>query len=165
MGTAPAAASVVDVIFADMVRSFTVETAPPRPEIELDRVMRTGRRMVAEQDRLFHQILTSAADDPDPWVGPDPTLDRLWRDPRGRSVTAVRTERREFAIRAAVADLALRVHLSEQAVRARAHRAATLAERMPVLWRSYLTGDVSEQNAANAATPDTGGQQPTAACG
>ncbi|WP_434810116.1 DUF222 domain-containing protein [Microbacterium sp. bgisy189] len=158
----------VEARFAELMRAYEAgecddldcfrEPFPPAVEQELldhdpvAELVRRSRALVAEQDRTFNDLLVDAAADPDPWVGADPTHDPLWQDPRGRSAATVRAERRDFAIRAAAADLAVRVQLSEQAVRGRAHRAGVLRQRMPRLWAAYTAGDVSEQNAASAAS-------------
>lgn len=57
----------------------------------------------------------------------------------------------EFAVRAAVADLAVRLNLAEATVRAQGHVAGTLRERMPLLWGCFVDGEVSTQNAREAA--------------
>ncbi|CAN5234490.1 HNH endonuclease signature motif containing protein [soil metagenome] len=57
----------------------------------------------------------------------------------------------EFAVRAAVADLAIRLNLAESTVRDYAHVAATLRERLPVMWAWFREGEVSTQNARAAA--------------
>lgn len=86
----------------------------------LELVVAERHRATAEEYRLIAAILADAAADPTPWVGPDPTLDGAWRDRRGRTAAAVRRDRLDMAQRAAVAEIALRLHLSEQTVRARA---------------------------------------------
>lgn len=112
---------------------------------------RRSRQATAEQDRLFRRVLADAEADPSPWVGPDPTDDPAWEPPRGVSREFVRERRRVIAVRAAAADLATRVRLSDLQVRSRAHRADMLARRCPTLWEAYLAGDVAEQNATCAA--------------
>ena len=57
----------------------------------------------------------------------------------------------EFAVRAAVADLAVRLNLAGSTVRDYAHVAATLRERLPTLWAWFREGEVSPQNARAAA--------------
>lgn len=57
----------------------------------------------------------------------------------------------ELAERAAVADLAVRLSLAESTVRAQGHVARTLRERLPRLWRWFLDGEVSTQNAREAS--------------
>ncbi|MEU1970200.1 HNH endonuclease [Microbacterium sp. NPDC019599] len=118
---------------------------------ELEAFARQRRIAVAREYRLIAEILEGAQADPDPWVGPDPTLDPLWIDPRGRSTAEVRRARRDVAVRAAAADVAVRLRLSETVVRTRAVHVATLRARTPGLWSSFLDGAVSEQNAVTAA--------------
>jgi hypothetical protein len=60
-------------------------------------------------------------------------------------------EREEFAARAAVADLAVRLHLSESAVRAGAFDAETLRTRLPRLWAAFWDGELHPVNARAAA--------------
>lgn len=110
-----------------------------------------ARRLVAEQYRLIAEVLAGASAFPDPWVGPDPTLDPAWSDPRKRTVAAVRRERADIAVRAAAADVAVRLRLSEQQVRARAAYAGLLRERCPAAWRLFLAGRVEERNAVVVA--------------
>ena len=57
----------------------------------------------------------------------------------------------EFAVRAAIADLAVRLNLSESAVRNHRETARNLRERMPQLWGWFCQGEVSTQNAVEAA--------------
>ncbi|MFN3950632.1 DUF222 domain-containing protein [Microbacterium sp.] len=117
----------------------------------LELVVAERHRATAEEYRLIAAILADAAADPTPWVGPDPTLDGAWRDRRGRTAAAVRRDRLDMAQRAAVAEIALRLHLSEQTVRARATRAETLKERCPRLWRAFADGRTSERHAIETA--------------
>jgi len=58
----------------------------------------------------------------------------------------------EFAVRAAAADLAVRLNLAESTVRAHGHVASTLRRRMPTLWAWFIEGEVSTQNAREAAS-------------
>ncbi len=57
----------------------------------------------------------------------------------------------EFAQRAVVADLAVRLMLAESTVRDYGFTAAILRERLPLLWGWFTEGDVSTQNAREAA--------------
>lgn len=118
---------------------------------ELEGISARGRMLVADRYAVIGDIVRGAAEDPDPWVGTDPTVDPWWVDPRGRTVAAVRRERRDFAVRAAVADVAVRLRMSETTVRAQAFHAHTLRTRCPRLWVIFLGGQVSEQNAVTAA--------------
>lgn len=138
------------------------------PDVDLDALQASGemhsvglkaieyatvrsRILLAEQYAGIASVLRDAADCPDPWTGPDPTLDPAWRDPQGRSVGAVRAERRDIAVRSAAADVAVRLGLSEAIVRTRAFHVDTLRERCPLVWAAFASGDVSEQNANTAA--------------
>jgi len=110
-----------------------------------------ARVLIADQYAAIAAILRDAAACPDPWVGPDPTLDPAWRDPQDRTPAQVRAERRDIAGRAAALDLSVRLGLSESMIRGRAHDADTLQERCPKVWAAFRSGGVSEQNAATAA--------------
>lgn len=58
----------------------------------------------------------------------------------------------EFAERAAAADLAVRLNLAESTVRSYGHVASTLRRCMPLLWSWFVEGEVSTQNAREAAS-------------
>lgn len=113
----------------------------------LENVVAERHRATAEEYRLISMVLADAVVDPTPWVGPDPTLDRAWSDARRRTIAAVRRDRIDLAQRAAVAEIAVRLHLSEQTVRARAARAEVLQERCPEAWRAFAAGRISERHA------------------
>ncbi|MGC0370967.1 DUF222 domain-containing protein [Microbacterium sp. SLBN-111] len=129
-------------------------SSPDAPALLLerleDRAAARHRATAAEYDLIF-RVLQDAADDPDPWVGPDPTLDGLWHDPRGRTVAAVRRDRLDMAERAAVAEIAVRLRLAEQTVRTRGAHAAVLSERCPGVWAAFTDGLVSERHAIETA--------------
>ncbi|MBT9608148.1 HNH endonuclease signature motif containing protein [Microbacterium sp.] len=108
-------------------------------------------RATAAEYGLIRRVLRDAAFDPVPWVGPDPTLDLAWSDARGRTVAAVRRDRRDMAERAAVAEIAVRLRLSEQTIRARASHAEVPQARCPRLWRCFTAGWVSERHAVETA--------------
>lgn len=108
-------------------------------------------RATAAEYRLIRLLLDRAAADPVPWAGPDPTLDLAWSDTRGRTVAAVRRDRCDVAERAAIAELATRLRLSEQTVRARAARAEVLQTRCPDVWGAFTEGNISERHAVEAA--------------
>ncbi|CAN5321161.1 HNH endonuclease signature motif containing protein [soil metagenome] len=61
----------------------------------------------------------------------------------------------ELSVRAAVADLAVRLNLSEATVRSYGHIAGTLQQRVPQLWGWFVEGEVSTQNAREAASVAT----------
>jgi len=117
----------------------------------LECVVTDRQRATADEYRLILAILDDAAFDPTPWVGPDPTLDRAWTDPRDRTPGAVRRDRVDLAERAAVAEVAVRLRLSEQTVRTRAAHARTLAVGCPRLWTAFGEGHLSEKHAVDAA--------------
>lgn len=123
----------------------------PTALVLLEDAATRARALSAAQDQAIAAILDGAEADPDPWVGPDPTRDGAFVLPPHDSVRAFRARRREFAVRAAVADVAARLRLSEPGVRARGHRARVLQERCPQLWERCVSGAVSEQNMATAA--------------
>lgn len=108
-------------------------------------------RAAAAESALIRRLLDAAQADPVPWVGEDPTLDPAWTDVRGRTVAAVRRDRHDMAARAVVAEIAARLRLSEQTVRARAAETEILQRRCPNLWRAFADGSVSERHAAEAA--------------
>ncbi|TXN32410.1 HNH endonuclease signature motif containing protein [Lacisediminihabitans profunda] len=57
----------------------------------------------------------------------------------------------EFSERAAIADLAVRLALSENTVRSHEHQAVTMISRTPILWQRFRWGDVSPANARTVA--------------
>lgn len=145
---ADAVAGIVDV------PSRTTDSVGAEPEVwlrELERQICVRQRATAEEYRLIRLVLERAATDSVAWVGEDPTLDLAWSDSRGRTVAAVRRDRRDMAERAAVAEIATRLRLSEQTVRTRAAHAEVLQERCPELWTAFTEGRVSERHAVESA--------------
>ncbi|WP_082496878.1 HNH endonuclease signature motif containing protein [Microbacterium sp. Leaf288] len=118
---------------------------------KLEGISARARMLVADEYAGIADILRDAAACPDPWVGPDPTLDPAWLDPQGRSAAAVRAERRNIAVRAATLDLAVRLGMSAMMVSTRAAHADTLRERCPNIWEAFRAGRVPTQNATAAA--------------
>jgi hypothetical protein len=118
---------------------------------ELEHHVRERHRATAAEYRLMRLLLDEAVADPEPWVGPDPTLDIAWADPRRRTVAAVRRDRRDMAERAVIAEIATRLRLSEQTVRMRAAHAETLQGRCPEVWNAFVEGTVSERHAVESA--------------
>ncbi|MGC5171765.1 hypothetical protein ACLQ2Q_14055 [Microbacterium sp. DT81.1] len=106
---------------------------------ELEGAVMRSRVLVADQYRIMGEVLDAAADDPAPWVGRDPTLEPDWFDPRGRSVGSIRRTRSEVAMRAAGADIAVRLRIAEGTVHARAGNAGTLKRRCPRVWEGFLS--------------------------
>ncbi len=118
---------------------------------ELEATTYHARVAFAEQYRVIAQVVREAEEQPEVWVGADPTLEPAWCDARGRTTTTVRRDRIEIAVRAAVADMAVRLRLAETTVRTRAAHAETLRRRCPRVWAGFLGGIVPEPNAIAAA--------------
>ncbi|MFN3948126.1 DUF222 domain-containing protein [Microbacterium sp.] len=141
--------------------SPAIDDAPERPVDprtladerlrRLEAVAEERRRATAEEYRLIALILSEATVTPEPWVGADPTLDASWNDVRRRRVAAVRRDRIDLAERAAVAEIAVRLRLSEQTVRVRAAHARVLQERCPSSWAGFVDGRTSERHAVETA--------------
>lgn len=111
----------------------------------------TQRRATAEGYRLIALLVSRATTDPEPWVGPDPTLDGVGSDPRRRGAAAIARDRRDLAQRAAVAEIAVRLRLSEQTVRVRGSQAEGMQERCPRTWNDFAEGRTSERHAVETA--------------
>jgi hypothetical protein len=94
-------------------------------------------RLTAEQWASFADVLDEARRSPEVFV--DPLLPMR------------PAERVEFAERAAAADLAVRLGMSESAVRSQASDSETLRGRLPLLWARFRDGEVSPANARVAA--------------
>lgn len=118
---------------------------------ELEGATVRARESTADQYRLIAELLTEAEADPDPWVGPDPTLDPGWVDRRNRTAGMVRQDRRDFAVRSAAADVATRLQLSENTVRRIGYDGQMLRARCPEVWSLFLRGQVPELNARTVA--------------
>ncbi|MCJ1708028.1 HNH endonuclease signature motif containing protein [Microbacterium sp. VKM Ac-2923] len=127
------------------------EAGPEALLRELEHQARARQRATAEEYRLIRLVLEQSATDPVPWVGSDPTLDMAWTDSRGRTTAAVRRDRRDMAERAAVAEIATRLLLSEQTVRIRAAHADVLQTRCPDVWAAFAEGRISERHAVDSA--------------
>ncbi len=76
----------------------------------------------------------------------------------GDAVHRVTTDRAEFAERAAIADLAVRLRLSENTVRTQGLRSTELRARTPLIWSAFREGEVSVGNAT--ATVELAGTLP-----
>lgn len=130
---------------------FTPESNHGAAMRELEAAAFRARVAAADQWHVIDEVLTTAQTDPEMWVGPDPTLAPEWRDVRGRTTATVRRDRRDLSVRAAAADIAVRLQLSETTVHARAAHAATLRERTPAVWARFLGGSIPEANATAIA--------------
>jgi hypothetical protein len=64
----------------------------------------------------------------------------------------LRGDATELALRAAVADLAVRLNLAESTVRTHGMTASVLRQRLPELWAWFSEGEVSTQNAREACS-------------
>jgi hypothetical protein len=93
-------------------------------------------RAQAEQLAAIAATLREARDFPELYVGPTQL-----------GPTAV-----EFAERAAIADLAVRLSIAESTVRAQAFEADTLRTLTPRVWQSFREGAVSAANASTVAS-------------
>jgi hypothetical protein len=96
-----------------------------------------ANRATAELHAALDETLREAGDHPEVYL------------PESSAVSA--RDRREFAERAAVADLAVRLNMSEAAIRDCAADARLLRTRLPRLWAQYREGEVSVANARCAA--------------
>jgi hypothetical protein len=96
-----------------------------------------ANRALAEQWAASHDVLDEARLDPSLFVDPQFELSPA--------------QRIDYAVRAAAADLAVRLSLSETTVRSQAADAATLRGRLPRLWARFREGEVSPANARSAA--------------
>jgi hypothetical protein len=105
-----------------------VESGIARAEV----AQRTMSSAHAEQSAAIHAVLREASAYPETYVG---------------EAFAGAREAPEFAVRAAVADLAVRLGLAERTIRQRAHEAETLLVRAPRVWSLFRTGDVTVANA------------------
>ena len=165
MERAPSIGRELDSGFLDEFEAVRAGFCPPsEPDLwgsgqvhdaeanHLEGIVVRARALTAEQYARIAAILREAADTPEPWVGADPSADPAWVPRRpGESVGSFRRERREMAVRAAVADVAVRLRLSETTIRARAAHTETLRERCPELWAAFTSGAVPEQNALVSA--------------
>jgi len=98
---------------------------------------RTANRATAQQWAAIADVLDIAGESLEIFV--DPALPMR------------ATERAEFAVRAAIADTAVRLGLSESLVRAQAFDATALRQRLPRVWSAFWEGDLSAPNARTAA--------------
>lgn len=110
-----------------------IEFALARAEFE----HRAANRATAAQWSAVAEVLDEAAHSPEVFV--DPLL------PMSAS------ERSEFAVRAAVADVAVRLGISETTARMQAFDIDTLRARMPRMWSAFREGDASATHARTAA--------------
>jgi hypothetical protein len=117
---------------------------PARPDVRIESgiaraefAQQTANRVAAELWLAIAEVLDDARLAPDVYVDAD--------------LPVRASEREEFAVRAAAADLAVRLRLSEASVRGHAFDADTLRTRLPRLWALFCAGDLNPVNARTAA--------------
>ena len=118
---------------------FDMADADTRVEFgmaEAEFAQRTQWRASAEVFRAIDATLREAAEHPEVFI----------------DAAMLRGDAVEFAEQAAAADLAVRLSLAESTVRAQGLVARTLRERLPLLWAWFAEGEVSTQNAREAAS-------------
>jgi hypothetical protein len=118
---------------------------PSHPDVRIEHSMARAEvltqslnRATALQYAAIEETVTDALAHPEVFVDPE------------RPMTS--SQRSEFAERAVVADLAVRLNLSEATVRNRYGDALALRSRLPRLWGEFREGLVSPANAHTAAT-------------
>jgi hypothetical protein len=124
---------LLDEMYDPTRADVRIEFALARAEFE----HREANRATAAQWAAIADILGDARRSPEVFV--DPQLEMPW------------SQRIEFAQRAAVADIAVRLAISETTVRVQAHDAETLRTRLPRLWSAFCDGEVSAVHARTAA--------------
>jgi hypothetical protein len=123
----------VDTLLDASSAEVRVEFGMARAEVAL----RSASMAFAEQLAAIDATLREARAFPEVFVGP--------------IANAVDSDAVAFAERAAVADLAVRLGLAEQTVRAQAYEAEVLLHRAPRVWTRFRDGDISAPNAAVVA--------------
>lgn len=104
--------------------------------VEAEFAQRTQWRASAEVFRAIDATLREAGEHPEVFI----------------EAAMLRGDAVEFTERAAAADLAARLSLAESTVRSYGTVARTLRERLPLLWAWFAEGDLSTQNAREAAS-------------
>lgn len=122
------------------VEDYPVVLDPGLPEVRIDFGMaeaehasRTISAATAAQWAVIHTVLEEARAFPTVFVGPT-------ADPSNRSDV-------EFAVRAAVADLAVRLSVAENTIRTQEFHARIMLARTPRVWQLFRAGEVSAANA------------------
>lgn len=95
------------------------------------------RRVAAERMAAIVDVVREARREPDCYVV-------LRGAPTVRDI--------QFAVEAAIADIAVRLSMSATSVAALAHQGETLGSRAPAVWEVFRDGDISPENAACVAT-------------
>jgi hypothetical protein len=125
--------NVAEALLDPALDEVRFEFAMTRAEFAVYEANRAAADLLAALD----DALSEARENPDTFV--DPLLPMK------------RAERIEFAERAAAADLAVRLGMSEATVRGRAFDGRTLRGSLPRLWARFVEGEVSPVNARCAA--------------
>ncbi|MDP9028773.1 MAG: HNH endonuclease [Actinomycetota bacterium] len=106
----------------------------------------------AAQYAAIAAALREAREHPELYLGDTVRYVGAGRFAAGRAgADRVLADRVDFAERAAVADLAVRLHLSENTIRSQGLRATELRRRTPSIWAAFADGEVSVGNATVAA--------------
>ena len=127
------------VLGMEILRPLDPRRADARVEMRLaqaEQAFRSANRSAAEQWWAAARVLEEARQAPEIFV--DPLLPMR------------ADERVEFAVRAAVADIAVRLGISESTVRDQAHAAEVMQHTLPRLWDAFCDGDVPVANARYA---------------
>jgi hypothetical protein len=118
-------AEAMPVLDADPGERITIQVA--RAEYACGEIARA----TARQLEAIHATIQEARAFPEVFIGPGPDTD---------------PERIEFAVRAAVAELATSLSVSQQSVRSQLHEADVLHSRLHTVWAEFSLGHVSYQN-------------------
>lgn len=123
-----------------VMESYPSILDPADPDVRVDFGMAEAEfarqvinRASAAQLVAIHSVLHEARQFPEIFVG-------------HRALVSSR-EDVEFAERAAIADLAMRLAVSENTIRIQEHQAATMIARTPIVWARFRDGEVSPANA------------------
>ena len=103
---------------------------------EAEIAQRTQWRASAEVFRAIDETLREAAEHPEVFI----------------DAAMLRGDAVEFAVRAAAGDLAVRLSLTESTVRGHGMIARILRARLPLVWCCFAEGEMSTQNAREAAS-------------
>ncbi len=120
--------------------SYPILLDPTSPEVRIDFgiaeaefARQSINRATAAQVAAVHAVLREAREAPEVFLGPHADV--------------ANREHVEFAERAAIADLAVRLSIAENSVRAYDRQASTMINRTPTTWASFRDGEVSPANA------------------
>lgn len=119
-------------------------TSPEFADIRIDLGMARAEFASAAAARQTADLWSSIADVLDDAVGHP----EIFLDSRARLSGS---ERRDYAVRSAAADLAVRLSVAESSVRAWASAAQTLRTGTPRIWAAFREGEVSAANARTVA--------------